>query len=78
MHRLPLVLDGRSSTVFVRTHTGLTDAREASDLIARITGKVFWRKLFVERARVDPIEARSIARSVTADRTLDLFSAFPT
>ncbi len=78
MHRLPLVLDGRSSTVFVRTHTGLTDAREASDLIARITGKVFWRKLFVERARVDPVEARAIARSVTADRTLDLFSAFPT
>jgi HD superfamily phosphohydrolase len=77
MHRLPLVLDGRSSTVFVRTHAGITDAREASDLIARITGKVYWRKLFVARARVDVVEARALARSVTADRTLDLFTSFP-
>lgn len=75
MHRLPLVLDGRSPTVFVRTNAGIADAREASDLIARITGKVFWRKLFVEKARADVSEARTLCRTVTADPTLDLFAA---
>jgi len=59
----------------VRTHSGLADARDASDLIARITGKVFWRKLFVEKARVDAAEARIVCRAVTADPTLDLFAA---
>ena len=47
MHRLPLVLDGRAQTVFVRTRFETIDAREASDLIARITGTAYWRKLFV-------------------------------
>jgi HD superfamily phosphohydrolase len=75
MHRLPLQIDGRTPTVLVRTHGGLADARDASDLIARITGKVFWRKLFVEKARVDATEARTLCRSVTADPTLDLFAA---
>jgi HD superfamily phosphohydrolase len=75
MHRLPLVLNGRSPSVFVRTHTGIVDAREASDLIAKITGKAYWRKLFVEKARADVTEARAICRGVTSDRTLDLFSS---
>jgi HD superfamily phosphohydrolase len=75
MHRLPLVLNGRSPTVYVRTHTGVVDAREASDLIAKITGKAYWRKLFVEKARADVTEARTICRGVTSDRTLDLFGS---
>jgi len=75
MHRLPLVLNGRSPTVYVRTHTGVVDAREASDLIAKITGKAYWRKLFVEKARADITEARAICRGVTSDRTLDLFGS---
>jgi hypothetical protein len=75
MHRLPLLSDGRASTVFVRTHAGITDAREASDLIARITGRVFWRKLFVAKSAADVSEARDLCRSVTADPTLDLFAA---
>jgi hypothetical protein len=36
---------------------------------------VFWRKLFVEKARVDAAEARAVCRGVTADPTLDLFAA---
>jgi HD superfamily phosphohydrolase len=73
MHRLPLVLDGRAQTVFVRTRFETIDAREASDLIARITGTAYWRKLFVERARVDVEKARLICRAATADRSLQLF-----
>jgi HD superfamily phosphohydrolase len=73
MHRLQLVLDGRAQTVFVRTRFETIDAREASDLIARITGTAYWRKLFVERARVDVEKARLICRAATADRSLQLF-----
>ncbi len=66
MHRLPLGLDGAAPTVFVSTHSGVIDAREASDLIARVTGKAYWRKLYVERSRVDAAEARALARSATS------------
>jgi uncharacterized protein len=61
MHRLPLLLDGATPTVLVRTRSGTVGARDASDLIRRITGKAFWRKLFVERAGVDLAEARALA-----------------
>jgi hypothetical protein len=73
MHRLPLSTDGNSPTVLVRTHIGIVDAREASDLIARITGKAYWRKIFVERALADVAEARALARELVADRSLSLF-----
>ncbi len=74
MHRLPLILDGRSPSVFVRTQAGIVDVREASDLIARITGGVAWRKLFVLKSAADVGEARALCRSVTADPTLELFA----
>ena len=65
MHRLPLEADAGTATVMVSTHGGLVDAREASDLIARVTGKAYWRKLYVERARADVAEARALCRAIT-------------
>lgn len=75
MHRLPLVADGPTPTVLVRTHAGIVDARSASDLIGRITGKAFWRKIFVERSHADVEAARALARELVADRSLSLFDA---
>jgi HD superfamily phosphohydrolase len=75
LHRLPLVLDGRVPTVLVGTQWGVIDAREASDVIARMTGKMYWRKLFVEKSRVNVSEARQLCRIVSTDPTLDLFAA---
>jgi HD superfamily phosphohydrolase len=66
LHRLPLQADPKAPTVWVSTSSGaVVDAREASDLIAKLSGKAYWRKLFVERARVDVAEARRICRDVT-------------
>ncbi|HET9392269.1 MAG TPA: HD domain-containing protein [Candidatus Rubrimentiphilum sp.] len=66
MHRLPLQADPKAPTVWVSTSSGaVVDAREASDLIAKLSGKAYWRKLFVERARVDVTEARQICRVAT-------------
>ncbi len=65
MHRLPLGQDGGSApTVLVETHSGVVDARAASDLIARVSGKAYWRKLYVRRANVDVAEARAKATHV--------------
>jgi len=64
MHRLPLALDGEVPSVLVRTHAGIVDAREASDLIARVTGKAHWRKLFIERARADVAAARALCNAI--------------
>jgi HD superfamily phosphohydrolase len=65
IHRLPLQIDAKSKTVWVGTTSGaVIDAREASDLIAKLSGKAYWRKLFVERRRVDVDEARRICREV--------------
>lgn len=66
IHRLPMQVDGNSKTVWVGTASGaLIDAREASDLIAKLSGKAYWRKLFVERSRVDVEEARRICREIS-------------
>ena len=66
IHRLPLQIDGNSRTVWVGTATGsIVDAREASDLIAKLSGQAYWRKLFVERSRVDVEEARRICREIS-------------
>lgn len=69
MHRLPLGLDDTTSMVLVDTYSGPVDAREASDLIARVTGKAFWRKLYVERSQVDVNEARAVALSLGRRRS---------
>lgn len=66
IHRLPLQIDGERRTVWVGTASGaIVDAREASDLIAKLSGKAYWRKLFVERKLVDVDEARRICREVS-------------
>ncbi len=66
MHRLPLGQLDERPTVLVRTYAGLVDAREASDVIARISGKAYWRKLYVRKAGVDVAAARDVCAAVIA------------
>jgi hypothetical protein len=77
MHRLPLAADARTPTVLVRTHAAVLDARDASDLIARVTGEAHWRKLYVEKARADVDEARELCRGFTRTHPRDLEPASP-
>jgi uncharacterized protein len=67
MHRLPLSAGESRQTVWVGTASGLVDAREASDLIAKLSGKAFWRKLFVRRDRADVREARRLCSEIVAN-----------
>jgi HD superfamily phosphohydrolase len=48
LHRLPFGI-GAESTVWVDAPNGPVDAREVSDLIAKLSGKAYWRKLFLRR-----------------------------
>src|SRR5580693_3297992 len=48
LHRLPFGI-GEDRTVWVSGPNGPVDAREVSDLIAKLSGKAYWRKLFVRR-----------------------------
>ncbi|MBV9277464.1 MAG: HD domain-containing protein [Candidatus Eremiobacteraeota bacterium] len=64
MHRLPLGADDRRPTVMVGMGGTLVDARDASDLIERLSGRAYWRKLFVKRDVVDVEAAREICRSI--------------
>ena len=65
LHRLPMQLDGARRTVWVATSEGtVVDARQASDLIAKLSGKAYWRKLFVARRYADVAEARRICREI--------------
>ncbi|MGB8519659.1 MAG: HD domain-containing protein [Candidatus Tumulicola sp.] len=63
LHRLPLGV-GHEHTVWVGTGNALADAREVSDLIAKLTGKAYWRKLFVRRQNVDVAEARRLCAAI--------------
>lgn len=63
LHRLPFGL-GEERTVWVEGPGGIVDAREASDLISKLSGKAYWRKLFVRRDAVDVAEARSVCALV--------------
>lgn len=65
LHRLPLGAIGSKPTVFVRTAAGIVDAREASDLIAKLSGKASWRKLYVRRGRALIAEARALVAEMT-------------
>ncbi|HEV3089971.1 MAG TPA: hypothetical protein VGX91_00860 [Candidatus Cybelea sp.] len=62
LHRLPL----GTATVLVDTPSGPVDAREVSDVIAKLSGKAYWRKLFVRRDAAGPETARE-ARRVCAE-----------
>jgi len=64
LHRLPLGADERRRTVWVGTPSGLIDARDASDLIAKLSGKAYWRKLFVRRNKADAQEARRLCAEI--------------
>lgn len=63
LHRLPFGI-GAETTVWVDGPNGAVDAREVSDLIAKLSGKAYWRKLFVRRPGVDVREARRICASL--------------
>ena len=66
LHRLPFGI-GQERTVWVDRPSGAVDAREVSDLIAKLSGKAYWRKLFVRRwPVVDVGEARRICADVIA------------
>jgi len=78
LHRLPLGGDGKP-TVHVQMLGQIVDARRASDLIAKLSGKAYWRKLFVRKSHVDPDRARTICRDIiAADRMPSLFDAVET
>lgn len=66
MHRLPLVAEPGRHTIWVGTPSGLVDAREVSDLIKKLSGTAYWRKLFVRRDRADVPEARRICTEIIA------------
>ena len=65
LHRLPLGGDGRP-TVHVRMMGRAVDARKASDLIAKLSGKAYWRKLFVRKSEADVERARAVCRDLIA------------
>lgn len=65
LHRLPFGI-GEESTVWVDGPGGAVDAREVSDLIAKLSGKAYWRKLFVKRSDADVGEARRLCAEIIA------------
>ncbi len=65
LHRLPLGI-GDETTVWVDGPNGPDDARQVSDLIAKLSGRAYWRKLFVRRPAVDIREARRICGEIVA------------
>jgi uncharacterized protein len=72
LHRLPFGIGGET-TVWVDGPTGGVDAREVSDLIAKLSGKAYWRKLFVRRSQgVDVREARRLCTETTAQTNTDV------
>jgi HD superfamily phosphohydrolase len=71
LHRLPLgvpsiAADASPPTVWVRTPRGTIDAREASDVIAKLSGKAYWRKIFVRKSVADVDEARALCSEIDA------------
>jgi HD superfamily phosphohydrolase len=66
LHRLPLGGDDAKPTVHVHVTGRIVDAREASDLIGKLSGKAYWRKLFVRKDRVPLDEAREICAGIIA------------
>jgi HD superfamily phosphohydrolase len=67
LHRLPLGV-GQPSTVWVATAGAVVDAREVSDVIAKLSGKAYWRKLFVRRSGDAVAQARELCVRVARER----------
>jgi HD superfamily phosphohydrolase len=65
LHRLPLGT-AAAPTVRVRLTGRVVDAREASDLIAKMSGKAYWRKLFVRGDTAAVEAARGICAEIIA------------
>ena len=65
LHRLPFGI-GEEHTVWVDGRNGPVDAREVSDVIAKLSGKAHWRKLFVRRDAANVREARALCGEMTA------------
>jgi hypothetical protein len=66
LHRLPLGTAAGTPTVRVRLMGRIVDARTASDLIAKLSGKAYWRKLFVRTDAASIDEARAICSEIIA------------
>lgn len=66
LHRLPLGGDDSTPTVRVHVTGRIVDARVASDLIGKLSGKAYWRKLFVRKDRVPLDEARRRCAAIIA------------
>jgi hypothetical protein len=66
LHRMPLGGAEDAPTVRVRLMGRDVDARVASDLIEKLSGKAYWRKLFVRGDRVPVDEARAICADIIA------------
>ncbi len=66
LHRLPLGTAGGTPTVRVQLMGRIVDARSASDLIAKLSGKAYWRKLFVRTDLASVAEARTICADLIA------------
>jgi hypothetical protein len=66
LHRLPLGGDENAPTVRVNVGGRSIDARQASDLIGKLSGKAYWRKLFVRKDRVPLDEARRLCMAIVA------------
>jgi hypothetical protein len=66
LHRLPLGTAGSAPTVRVQLVGRVVDARSASDLIAKLSGKAYWRKLFVRTDVASVDEARAICADLIA------------
>jgi HD superfamily phosphohydrolase len=69
LHRLPLGTAGTAPTVRVRLMGRVVDAREASDLVRKLSGKSYWRKLFVRTGIASVEEARAICAGIIAARS---------
>jgi len=66
LHRLPLGTAGSAPTVRIQLVGRVVDARDASDLIAKLSGKAYWRKLFVRTDVASVDEARAICADLIA------------
>jgi HD superfamily phosphohydrolase len=66
LHRLPLGGDDAAPTVRVDLRGRFVDARQASDLIGKLSGKAYWRKLFVRKDRVPLDGARRMCAAIIA------------